>query len=80
MAIARNPIRNRKTGTGDKEAEQFIRGNNGGAPPRELKPILINFEISLLDRIDAAARDAGLNRSAFVVSAVSDKLRQLERE
>ena len=71
MAIARNPIRNRKPEIRDQQAEKFIRGNTGGAPPRELKPILINFEISLLDRIDAAARDAGLNRSAFIVGAVA---------
>ena len=60
MAIARNPIEigNQKSETSKpKSSSAAILAAHA---PRELKPILINFEIGLLDRIDAAARDAGL--------------------
>jgi hypothetical protein len=76
MTIARNPRRTPKTAR-DKKAEKFIRGKNGTPPPRELKAVPVNFDVGLLERIDLAARDLGLNRSAFIVSAAGEKLRSL---
>lgn len=47
--------------------------------PRRLVRIITRFDADLLKRLDAAAADCGLNRSAFIVNAVSERLLQLER-
>jgi hypothetical protein len=49
----------------------------GKANKRVLKPIIINVDIDLLARIDLAASESGLNRTAFITNAVSEKLRIL---
>jgi transposase-like protein len=82
MNIARNPNRNAGRATpaaSKKQAKKFIRGKSGPAAARELVGVLINFDRELLDRITQAAREMGLNRSAFIVSAAAEKLRPLER-
>jgi hypothetical protein len=73
--IAKNPRPSAK----DKKTDKFIRGSKASAPARKLVPVLINFNRELLDRITEAARESGLNRSAFIVSAAAEKLRAIER-
>ena len=71
--------------TKETKAQKFIRG--GGKPtapppsngPRQIKPVLIGFEVGLLARIDAAAEEMGITRTAYVVMAVAEKTRRLER-
>jgi hypothetical protein len=49
----------------------------GKANKRVLKPIIINVDVDLLARIDLAASESGLNRTAFIINAVSEKLRAI---
>ncbi|MGA9668379.1 MAG: hypothetical protein WBQ94_04180 [Terracidiphilus sp.] len=72
MTIARKPSAVKET-----KASRFIRGN--GSPKRTVRPILINFEESLLARIDEAARASGLLRSAWITNACHERLRQVEQ-
>jgi hypothetical protein len=46
--------------------------------PRDLVPVIINFDRNLLERLDRRAKSMGLNRTAFVVNAAAEKLLQLE--
>lgn len=46
--------------------------------PRDLVPVIINFDRALLERLDRRAKNMGLNRTAFVVNAAAEKLLQLE--
>jgi hypothetical protein len=67
----------------DLKADKFMQA--GAATPaaangtREFKPVLINFERNLLQRIDALALKMGMNRSAFIVNAVAERVLKLER-
>lgn len=66
----------------DLKADKFMRA--GAASPaangtREFKPVLINFERNLLQRIDVLALKMGMNRSAFIVNAVAERVLKLER-
>lgn len=45
----------------------------------DLVAIQVNFDRRLLDRINSHARALGLNRTAFIVNAVGEKLLSLER-
>jgi hypothetical protein len=40
--------------------------------------VITGFDAEFLARLDRAARSMGLNRSAFIVSAVAERLRELE--
>jgi uncharacterized protein (DUF1778 family) len=46
--------------------------------PRDLVRVITRFERDLLQRVDAAAADQGLNRTAFVLNAVAERLRVLK--
>jgi hypothetical protein len=46
--------------------------------PRDLVPVIINFDRALLERLDRRAKNMGLNRTAFVVNAAAEKLLQLD--
>jgi uncharacterized protein (DUF1778 family) len=48
-------------------------------PRRRLVRIITRFEVDLLERLDTAAADMGLNRTAFIVNACAERLLQLER-
>jgi hypothetical protein len=72
MSIARKPTPINK----ESKAKKFIQGPADDGK-LELQPVLINFDKALLARIDSTARSMGLNRTAFVVSAVAEKLRAL---
>lgn len=70
----------------DSKASKFIRAGSGPAAAaspengrRELKPIVINFPLPLLERIDQAAGNMGLNRTAFVILAVNERVLKSER-
>jgi hypothetical protein len=41
--------------------------------------VITGFDAEFLARLDRAARKMGLNRSAFIVSAVAERLRELEK-
>lgn len=73
--------------TKETKAQKFIRAGSGPAAAaaadnglkRELKPVVINFPVPLLERIDAAAGNMGLNRTAFVILAVNERVLKSER-
>lgn len=72
--IARKP----KPGKETKAADQFIRAGAGRpVGRRQLKPVMINFDTDLLERIDRHAKGMGLSRSSFVVFAAAEKLRAM---
>jgi post-segregation antitoxin (ccd killing protein) len=76
MTIARNPKK-------DVDAARFIRGarkTDGAGARRKLVPVWVNLDQELLDRVNEMAKAMGLNRSAFIVNAVAEKLRQLEQK
>jgi hypothetical protein len=76
MTIARNPKK-------DVQAARFIRGarkTDGAGAKRNLVPVWLNFDQQLLERVHDMAKTMGLNRSAFIVNAVAEKLRQLEQK
>jgi hypothetical protein len=81
--IAKKPKLSNGGATTTTKANKFIA--MGTAPPangtakRELRDVIIGFDRSLLERIDEKARQMGLNRTAFVVNAVAEKLIALER-
>lgn len=76
-----------KSPSKDQKAQKFIRAGSGPAAAAavangtrgELKPIVINFPLPLLERVDAAAAAMGLNRTAFVLVAVNERLGRSER-
>lgn len=75
-----------KSPTKEAKAQKYIRAGSGPAQAAaangtrgELKPIVINFPVPLLERIDAAAAGMGLNRTAFVIMAVNERLLRAER-
>ncbi|HEY2351963.1 MAG TPA: hypothetical protein VGH83_05600 [Candidatus Acidoferrum sp.] len=80
MTIAKKPA---KKSAKETKAAKFITdaGKNGRASQDrlDLVPVLVNFDRGLLTRVDAMAKEMGLNRTAFVVSASAEKLRALER-
>lgn len=61
----------------ETRAQRFIQAN-GTTPKRDLRTVIIGFDRGLLERIDRIAQNMGLNRTAFVVNAVAEKLMQLE--
>lgn len=70
--IARKPKK-------ENQAATFIaRGAGNGRGRRAAVRIITRFDAAFLERIDKAAEAMGLNRSAFIVSAVAERLRQLE--
>jgi hypothetical protein len=76
MTIARNPKK-------DVDAARFIRNadkTNGAGAKRTLVPIWVKFDQELLDRVNGMAKAMGLNRSAFIVNAVAERLRHLEQK
>jgi hypothetical protein len=77
MTIARNPKKHV-----DVDAARFIRKakTDGAGARRKLVPVWVNLDQELLDRVNDMAKAMGLNRSAFIVNAVAEKLRQLEQK
>ena len=82
--IAKKP--KSKQSTKETKAAKFIRAGQPAAAPaaangaREIRPVLIGFEVELLARINAAAEELGITRTAFVVMAVAEKVRRIERQ
>lgn len=72
--IARKP--KRKEG----KAIGFIRGASAPNKPAKRRKVRVitGVDEGLLERVDAAAAAQGLNRSAFVMTAIAERLRQLE--
>lgn len=79
--IAKKP----KSPSKEIKAQKFIRAgaqpaavaSNGNA--RQIKPVLIGFEAALLARIDAAAAQMGLSRTAFVNMSCAERAGRVER-
>jgi hypothetical protein len=67
--IARKPKKKAAAG-------KFIAG--AGRAKRNYVRVITNFDQPILERIDAAANADGLTRSAFIVSVLVERLRQLE--
>lgn len=69
----------------ETKAQKFIRAGQPAAAPanangtREIKPVLIGFDVALLARIDAAAGQMGLSRTAFVVMSCAERAGRVER-
>ena len=81
------PVANprKKTASKETKAKAFIHqspNSNGGAstPKRELRDVLIGFDRALLERIDRAAQNMGLSRTAFVVSSTAKAVMIFEKE
>lgn len=58
-----------------KTEASFLHGAGsaaGGAP--KFKRVIVNFDPDLLARIDRAAKNKGLNRSAYIISTLGDHL------
>jgi hypothetical protein len=73
----------RKPKTSAAKAATFINAkapNGSAAVKLDRKPVLVNIDGALLERIDAMAREMGLNRSAFIINSVAEKLRALEQK
>jgi hypothetical protein len=84
MAITPNPQRT-TTPAADKKADDFISGGatKAAAAPKTQKqariPIQVKFEPTLLKKATEAAPTLGLDRTAFIVLAVAEKLQQMGR-
>ncbi|HTH42867.1 MAG TPA: hypothetical protein VL498_06865 [Terracidiphilus sp.] len=76
MTITRNP-KKKPASISEATANKFIKGSANGAG-RQLVPVLIKFERGFLDRLDLQARNRGLNRTAFVISTLGDRIAELE--
>jgi hypothetical protein len=62
--------------TSETKTQRFIRAGSVPAAPtpkRQIKPVLIGFDELLLARLDAAAAEMGLSRTAFVVMVVAER-------
>ena len=72
MAIARRPKVQQEATPEDAAAERFIEGAAKPAEPTSvpdentMKPTMIRMELELRDRIDAAAKELGMGRSAWI--------------
>jgi hypothetical protein len=80
MTIARNPKKD--VDPARFKAARFIRNAEtaGAGAKRKLVPVWVNLDRELLDRVNGMAFAMGLNRSAFIVNAIAEKLRQLEQK
>jgi hypothetical protein len=64
-----------------KETKFIAGGASANGTPRgqfNLVRVAMNFDQELLNKVDQTARSMGLNRSAFIIIAVNEKLRQRE--
>jgi hypothetical protein len=64
---------------------KFVAGaaaSNSGTPRGQMnfQRVTINVDQAMLNKVDMQARSMGLNRSAFILMAIHEKVRQLERE
>ena len=79
MAIAKKPQRNRlaaKQESPDDAAEKFIAGasssrEEASQEDRKKVPIIVRFDRTLLQRVDAAAKHRGISRSAWIQFTLS---------
>jgi predicted HicB family RNase H-like nuclease len=84
MAIAKKPKSNHGATTKlntEQAAEAFISGAQEpkGAKKKEVKtPIMMRFDPTVLERVDAAAKRRGISRSAWIQFTVSRALDQGE--
>jgi hypothetical protein len=58
-------------------SRKFIQRDPESPARLDMVPVMLNLDRTLLERINDMARQ-GLNRSAFIVYTVSEKLRSLE--
>lgn len=79
MAIAKKPKVNRSENINsqDVKAEEFISGQ-GTVTLEKLRqnkqPIMVRFDITLLGKVDAAARHRGVSRSSWIQYVISRAL------
>ena len=85
MSIARKP-NSKPPAAGDAVAEKFIAG--AGAPlssaagpaaspgAAKRKPAMVRFDADLLSRVDRAAKQRGISRSAWIQYTLSQALDQ----
>jgi hypothetical protein len=59
-------------------SRKFIQRDPESPARLDMVPVMLNLDRTLLERINDMARQMGLNRSAFIVYSVSEKLRSLE--
>lgn len=75
MAIARKP--NSKPLAND-DAERFIAAAGPAAAPSEATkgriPTMVRFDATLLGKVDAAAKNRGVSRSAWIQFTLSEAL------
>lgn len=83
MAIAKKPKSNHsesKKPNAEKAAEAFISGSGEEEVKASTKkiPIMMRFDPSVLEKVDAAAKRRGISRSAWIQFTVSRALDQGE--
>jgi predicted HicB family RNase H-like nuclease len=76
MAIAKKPKSNQKASSElntEQTAEAFISGTTEekAKPPTKKIPIMMRFDPSVLEKVDAAAKRRGISRSAWIQFTVS---------
>jgi hypothetical protein len=77
MTIAKKPSPRAK----ENAAKKFIQSDNGQAASttkRDLKNVIIAFDMPLLERLDKTAKEMGLSRTGLVNVAVVEKMRRWE--
>lgn len=83
MAIAKKPKGNQKASSEpniEQAAEAFISGTREEEvkPPTKKIPIMMRFDPSVLEKVDAAAKRRGISRSAWIQFTVSRAIDQGE--
>lgn len=83
MAIAKKPKSNQNASSEpntEQAAEAFISGirEEEGKPSAKKIPIMMRFDPSVLEKVDAAAKRRGISRSAWIQFVVSRALDQGE--
>lgn len=69
MTIARKPVP-------ESKATRFIAGKDE-RQKLELVRVLFNMDKRMLDKVDQAAIESGMNRSAWMIATLSERLRGL---
>jgi hypothetical protein len=79
MAIAKKPDSKLNATRINAQQKAFIQGaGKSYAEDQNKKPVMIRVDPDLLIRIDRAAKRRGISRSAFIVSAATKELEQME--
>jgi hypothetical protein len=85
MAIAKKPKSNHSESSGpqiEQAAEAFISGAGTGTEEKKATtkkvPVMMRFDPSVLEKVDAAAKRRGISRSAWIQFTVSRAIDQGE--